>query len=458
MQTTVGTVLEPGQFFHGLLVHSLLGQGAMGAAYLASHPMLQIPLVIKIFKVSNDLSIFKEAHLAARVSSPNVVSVLDAGIESGIPFVLQRYIDGIDLAELIGYLKQSDWHLPVSMVSRIVIDVARGLHSIHQAGVIHRDVKPANLFLCGNGITAVGDFGVAVDLAKGQDPSESLDSLAGTPSFMAPEQWLQERLERQTDVYALGVTAHVLATNQVPFKGRNWYDLHLAHTSSLYQPPKAQTPAEAYLFAVIEKALSKKASDRFATTESMAQVLERIIEPLPKFVLISQDIAQVGALTIEIKQGDLTQEAGEVIVNAANTQLTMRLGVANALRKAGGDSIEEEACIQGPVKMGDVVWTGSGTLRARAIAHAVAALEGAICLQRTTLRVLMGAEMRNFSYVLFPALGTGVGDVPMDLAAKLMLEAIQTFASLQPRNVRRIKVILFGEMALNRWRYVLNSM
>jgi serine/threonine-protein kinase len=458
MQNDPSTFLQPGSFFHGLLVHSLLGQGAMGAAYLASHPVLQVPLVIKTFKVTNDLSIFKEAHLAARVSSPNVVSVLDAGIELGIPFVMQRYIDGIDLSELIGYLKESNWHLPVSMVCRIVIDVARGLHSIHQAGVIHRDVKPANLFLCGNGVTAVGDFGVAVDIATGQDPNENLDSLAGTPSFMAPEQWLQERLERQTDVYALGVTAHVLATNQVPFKGRNWYDLHKAHTLMLYEPPKAQTPSEAYLFSVIEKALNKKTSDRFTTAESMAQTLERIIEPLPRFILISQDIAQVGALTVELKKGDLTQEAGEVIVNAANTELTMRLGVANALRQVGGDSIETEARSQAPVKMGDVVWTHPGNLRARVVAHAVAALEGAVCLQRATLRVLIGSEVRNFSYVLFPALGTGVGDVPMDLAAKLMLEAIQTFASLQPRNVRRIKIVLFNELALARWRYVLDSM
>ncbi|MBI4852818.1 MAG: serine/threonine-protein kinase [Acidobacteria bacterium] len=458
MQSSSVQSLEVGKFFHGLLVHSLLGQGAMGAAYLASHPILQIPLVIKTFNVSNDLSIFKEAHLAARVSSPNVVSVLDAGIETGIPFVIQRYIDGIDLSELLGYLKESNWRLPINIVCRIVIDVARGLHSIHQAGVIHRDVKPANLFLCGDGVTAVGDFGVAVDLTKGQDPNENVDSLAGTPSFMAPEQWLQERLERQTDVYALGITAHVLATNQVPFKGRNWYDLHLAHTSSLYQAPKAETPAEAYLFAVIEKALNKKASDRFSSTEAMAQVLERIIEPIPKFILISQDIVQVGAITIELKQGDLAQEAGEVIVNAANTNLTMRLGVANALRLAGGDSIEQEAMAQGPVKMGDVVWTNPGKLRTRILAHAVAALDGAICLQRTTLRVLMGAETRNFTYVLFPALGTGVGDVPMDLAAKLMLEAIQSFASLQPRNVRRIKVVLFSDLAISRWRHVLNSM
>ncbi len=450
--------LSCGQMFHGLLVHSLLGQGAMGSAYLASHPILQTPLVIKTFNVTTDLSIFKEAHLAARVFSPNVVNVLDAGIEDAIPFVIQRYIDGIDLAELISFLKQSNWRLPINMICRIVIDVARGLHAIHQAGVIHRDVKPANLFLCGNGVTTVGDFGIAVDLAREIDPNTYEDYLAGTPSFMAPELWLHQSLDRQTDVYALGVTAHVLATNQVPFKGRHWKDLQLAHTSSLYQVPQAETPEEAYFFAVVEKALRKNPAERFSTAELMAQVLERIVEPLPSFVLITQDLAQVGPLTIELKMGDLTKEAADVIVNAANTQLTMRLGVANALRITGGDSIEEEAQLQAPVKMGDVVWTKPGTLRARIMAHAVAALDGAICLQRSTLRTLMGAEVRNLSYVIFPALGTGVGDVPMDLAAKLMLEAMQTFAALQPRNVRKIRIVLFGEMAMSRWRYVLNSM
>jgi len=458
MSTNTEKTLTPGQIFHGLLIHSQLGEGAMGTAYLASHPILQTPLVVKTFKTTNDLSIFREAHLAARVSSPNVVSVLDAGFEQGIPFVIQRYVDGIDLSELISYLKRTSWKLPVSIVCQIIIDVAKGLHNIHQAGVIHRDVKPANLFLCGNGITTVGDFGIAIDLSREVDSASYLDYLAGTPTFMAPEQWLQEGLDRQTDVYALGVTAHVLATNQVPFKGQHWQELHLAHTSSLYQSPKAETPAEAYLFAVIEKALQKKITDRYSTAEAMAQVLERITEPTPQFTLISQDLAQIGAITVELKQGDLTQESTDVIVNAANTQLTMKLGVANSLRIAGGDIIEQDACKQAPVKMGEVIWTKAGNLRVKYMAHAVAAMDGAICLQRTTLRTLMGAELRNLSSVAFPALGTGIGDVPMDLAAKLMLEAIQTFASLRPRNVRLIRIVLFGETAFSRWQYILNSM
>lgn len=96
----MSSVLAPGQRFRGLLVQSELGRGAMGAAYLASHPVLRTPLVIKVFHATPESEPFREAHLAARVSSPFVVGVLDAGFEEGIPFVIQRYVDGIDLAEL----------------------------------------------------------------------------------------------------------------------------------------------------------------------------------------------------------------------------------------------------------------------------------------------------------------------------------------------------------------------
>jgi O-acetyl-ADP-ribose deacetylase (regulator of RNase III) len=108
--------------------------------------------------------------------------------------------------------------------------------------------------------------------------------------------------------------------------------------------------------------------------------------------------------------------------------------------------------------MGDVVWTGAGSLRARWVAHAVAALSGSICLQRCTLRVLLGAEARGARSVAFPALGTGVGDVPMDLAAKLMIEAVRTFAWLEPENVRVVRLVLYDETARARWRSVMQSM
>ena len=446
--------LRVGRNFRNLFVHSKLGEGAMGAAYLASHRTLQMPLVIKIFKATVDENIFREAHLAARVVSPNVVSVLDAGYEFDVPFVIQRYIDGIDLDELITHLQQAQWRLPVSMICRILIDAAEGLHAIHQAGIIHRDVKPANLFLRGSGSATVGDFGIAFDPVKG----ENSDSIAGTPSFMAPEQWYGREMGRHTDIYALGATGHLLATGQCPFEGRDQTELMAAHLDRPYAPPPAVEPDEAYLYSVIARALRKLPAERFSNAASMARILKVVATPVPEFVCTGPDTARVGPLQVELSVGNLAAQESDVIVNAANKELTMKLGVANVLRQAAGDSVESEAATHGPVAMGDVIWTGAGRLRARWVAHAVAAIEGAVCLQRATLRVLLGAEVRGAKSVVFPALGTGVGEVPMDLAAKLMLEAMRTFAAMEPRWVNIVRVILYDDRHLARWRTIMQSM
>jgi O-acetyl-ADP-ribose deacetylase (regulator of RNase III) len=448
--------LRIGDEFRGLRVHSLLGEGAMGAAYLASHPILQMPLVIKTFQPDVDENIFQEAHLAARVISPNVVSVIDAGYEAGIPFIIQRYIDGIDLAELVAHLQHAEWRLNSNMICRMLIDVARGLHAIHQAGVIHRDVKPANLFLCGSGIATVGDFGIAFDLLKQRSSSTQLN--AGTPRFMAPEQWERKPLGRYTDIYALGATAHLLATREYPFGEQNFEDLHDAHLQRPYVPPTADGPGEAYLFSVIERSLRKRPEERFSNAGELARVLKVVVEPMPQLVCNGRDEARAGNLRVELSIGNLAEQEGDVIVNAANRQLTMNLGVASVLRQAAGQQLEDEAVAHAPVAMGDVVWTSAGRLNARWVAHAVAAIEGAVCLQRATLRVLLQAETRRAQSVLFPALGTGVGDVPMDLAAKLMLEAIRTFAGLQPKHIRTVRIVLYDEKAIARWRTVMHSM
>jgi O-acetyl-ADP-ribose deacetylase (regulator of RNase III) len=442
-----------GERFHGLFVHCLLGEGAMGVAYLASHPTLKIPLIIKLFKFNPDANIFKEAHLAARVVSPNIVGVIDAGVEKDIPFVVQRYVDGIDLAELINHLQRAQRRLPVDAVCRIIIDAATGLHAIHQAGVIHRDIKPANLFLCGNGVATVGDFGIAVDAIK-----DEASFVGGTPVFMAPELWLNQKVGRYTDVYALGATAHLLATGRLPFEAKSLGELQSAHLNQQYVPPTTNEPIDAYLFSVIERTLRKKPEERFHTTEALARTLRVIAKPMPQFVQTAQDEAQAGDIQVKLRKGNIIDYPGDVIVNAANTELVMDVGVAYAISRAAGASVEKQAIVNAPVSMGDVVWTEAGNLNAKWVAHAVAAWNGAVCLQRCTLRVLLEADSREAESVIFPSLGTGIGDVPMDLAAKLMLESIQTFASLAPENVRRIEIVLFDEQAYERWQAILNGM
>lgn len=446
---------QPGSTFHGLHIHSKLGEGGMGAAYLASHPVLRMPLVLKTFKAGTGDELFREAHLAARVASPHVVGAVDAGVEHGTPFVVQRYIDGIDLDELLNAQRATGRRLPVEVVSRVVVDAARGLHAIHQAGVVHRDIKPSNLFLCGNGSAAVGDFGVAIE-SRSRDVSASLPH--GTPLFMAPEQWSRGRIDRRSDLYSLGATAHTLATSDPPFEGESALMLGVAHTTATYRPPHPRDPREAYLFAVIERLLRKNPDERHASADEVVRALSVITPPLAPPRQRDGRRARFGEVELELVQGDLARHGADVIVNAANAQLSMAVGVAVALRMAGGDAIEREAKASAPAAMGDVVWTGAGDLLARWVAHAVAAIDNAICLQRSALRVLLGAEARRCESVAFPALGTGVGGVPMALGAKLLLESVQTFSALEPRHVRDIRVVLHSDSTMETWVDVLGSM
>ncbi len=445
--------LSPGQGFRGLLIHSLLNRGAMGAAYLASHPVLKTPLIVKTF-APMETDPFREAHLAARVHSPFVVGVIDAGYEGAMPFVVQRYVDGIDLGELIARMRAAGRHLPTRFLVRLVADIALGLHAIHQAGVLHRDIKPENLFLSGDGHALLGDFGVAMDRTRRAESSQ----LAGTPVFIAPELWRGETIDRRADIYSLGATAHLLATCEPPFVGGSVPELAKAHVETQYVQPTSKTPAEAYLFKVIASMLEKQPGLRPSGADDVAALLEPIAADHPPLTMTSATTAQMAGMHIELYRGDLAMARADVLVNAANSELSMELGVARALRAAGGDEIEREAQAARPASMGVVVWTGPGRLQARWVAHAVSAMSGAVCLQRCTLRVLLEAQARRARTVVFPALGTGVGEVPMALGAKLMLSAMMTVASIGRGSLERISVVLYNDAALEQWATVLSAM
>jgi len=427
--------LQPGHIFRGLKIRSLLGSGGMGFAYLASHASLRTPVVVKLFHDLGSTDPLAEAHLAARVVSPSVVQVLDAGVEDGVAYVVQRYVDGIDIEELLRIHAHADRAIPVPVLIRIAVHVFRALSSIHVAGVVHRDIKPPNLFLAGNGDALVGDFGIAVDPhgpARGE--------IAGTPMFIAPELWAGEPPTPRSDLYSAAATLHLLWQKQ-PFDGKH----------GPYVPPPAADPSAAYFGAVLAQLLAAQPAARPESALSAARMLERICEPAPELRGHDDGVARVGDVIIGLEHRDICSAHTDVIVSAANEVLTMETGVAGALRRAGGDAIQHEAEAQGPVTMGQVVWTRPGTLSCKEVAHAVAALDGAICIQRAVLRALFEAERRGHQSITFPALGTGVGGVPHGLGARLLLEAIRTFAAFVPKTCRSIRIALPSPEALAAW-------
>jgi serine/threonine-protein kinase len=437
--------LVPGQLFRGLRIRSLLGAGAMGNAYLASHESLRTPVVIKLFRVSG-ADPLAEAHLAARVVSSAVVPVLDAGVEAGVPYVIQRYVDGIDLEELLGIHSAADRMIPVPTLVRIALDVFQGLAAIHTAGVVHRDIKPPNLFLAGSGEALVGDFGIAVD-----PNAERRPEVAGTPMFIAPELWNGRPASPRSDLYSAAATLHLLWQRTAPFSAPSLTELAQLHCEQPYSPPPSADPVGAYFGAVLARLLSKDPIARPESALATARLLERVVMPPPELRGLGDGSARIGDVVITLEQRDIATAETDVIVAAAKPDLLMKKGSSLALKLAAGEELEAAASRLAPITMGQVIWTDGYRLPCKEVAHAAAALEGAICVQRAVLRTLFEAERRGHTSITFPALGTGTAGVPHGLGARLMLEAIRTFASFAPRYCRSIRVALVNSEALASW-------
>jgi len=190
----------------GYRLLSRLGSGAMGSVYKALHIKLDILVALKVLRVELSKSktqverLKREAQLAARLNHPNIVRSLDVGESNGFHYFAMEFVDGPTARGLIrdGRMKQKE-------ALRIVTSVARALHHAHVNGVIHRDVKPANIMLSKSGTVKLGDFG----LARGQGPSElTLEHAAiGTPQYLAPEQAAgAANASPRSDLFSLGAT------------------------------------------------------------------------------------------------------------------------------------------------------------------------------------------------------------------------------------------------------------
>ncbi|MEZ5964472.1 MAG: bifunctional serine/threonine-protein kinase/formylglycine-generating enzyme family protein [Planctomycetota bacterium] len=276
-----------GQAIGGYRVERLLGQGGMGVVFLAEDVRLRRKAALKLIRPERLGSpaalerFWREAKLAARLEHPNICPVYEVGEEGGMPFMAMRFLDGETLAARIAReppASATTSRAAVDALLETIETVARALHFAHAQGVVHRDVKPANILIEPDGNPIVLDFGMA--LAADDDLGLTMTGeLAGTPLYMAPEQVTPNArgVDHRADVYALGVTMYEAATGVRPFGGQSMREL-LDAIAKQTAPPASRSnralPPD--LDVVLEKALEKDLDRRYRTAADLADDLRRV--------------------------------------------------------------------------------------------------------------------------------------------------------------------------------------
>ncbi len=267
-----------------------LGRGGMAEVYKGYHPLLDRYVALKVLHAhfSADAQFQerfqREAATVAKLRHPNIVQVHDFGVQDSITFMAMEYVQGITLKERLVSLRASEEKMPVSEAAAIVHEVAAALDHAHEHGLVHRDVKPANILLRdeADGQTArqaiLTDFGIAKILEGVQLTATGMSM--GTPDYMAPEQVSGDPVSAQTDVYALGVVFFEMLTNVLPFSADTPIAVLLKHMSDEPPSPRLLVPDLPAAFdEVLRRALAKKPRERYPSAGELAAAIDAALAP-----------------------------------------------------------------------------------------------------------------------------------------------------------------------------------
>jgi len=264
---------EPGDDVNGYTISSLLAVGGMGRVYRAVGPDGS-EVALKLVKASVAIDpIFRrrfarETKTAQRVHHPRVVEVLDAGEYHGVPYLVQELMKGGSLEQKI----KAEGQLGIREAVNMCTQVAEGLDAVHSAGLIHRDMKPANILLDDAGAYTITDFGLAKDMQGTAltRPGQALGSI----DYMAPEQIRGEAVDAATDVYGLSCVTYECIVGNAPFAGRQGLSVLWAHLQDEPPDPSATVPeVSPDLARVLLSALEKEPGKRPLTATAFARSL-----------------------------------------------------------------------------------------------------------------------------------------------------------------------------------------
>jgi serine/threonine-protein kinase len=267
------------------MVERLLGVGSMGLVYRCRHTVLDKTVALKIIRqdLAQDAEtvgrFMTEARSASAIGSKHIVEVLDFGtLPDGASYIVMEYLEGLTLGEAL----DAPGGLSIGDALDIAIQMSEALGAAHLAGVVHRDLKPDNVFLLQSErgwFVKILDFGIAKIMQGGQKLTVA-GSVIGTPHYMSPEQATGARTDARTDVYSLGVIMYEMACGKVPFDAENPLAVISMQVTDEPPPLRKRMPAgrtlPTGLEAVIHKCLVKDTTDRFSTMEDVRAALERI--------------------------------------------------------------------------------------------------------------------------------------------------------------------------------------
>lgn len=262
---------------HRYEIISELGEGGFGVVWKARDKHLNRLVAIKVPKsrltgVDLEKSFLREARSAAELDHANIVSILDSGSEEGATYIVSRYVEGVDLRQV---LKERTF--TAREVAQLCASLAEALEYARVKGVIHRDLKPANILIDKQGQPHITDFGLATRRIDGQTIDSTL-ALAGTPAYMSPEQVRgQPRSDHRTDVYSLGVTLYELLTGRLPFCGDQATVLHHVLDKEPVPPRQHKATIPKDLEAICLKAMEKYRNDRYQTAGQLAEDLKAFL-------------------------------------------------------------------------------------------------------------------------------------------------------------------------------------
>ena len=280
--------LRPGELIAGYTIESVIARGGMGVVYRARHGELGRSVALKVIAAERASDpafrerFVREARLAASLDHPHVIPIFEAGDDAGVPFIAMRLVDGGDLASLI----EVEGRLEPELAVRLVEQAAAGLDAAHARGLVHRDVKPANLLLSADRHVYVSDFGAAKS-SDAQRPATDPAEWIGTAGYAAPEQMRGEQLDGRADVYALGCVL-ALALGGEPPPG----------LAAVLDRARAQRPADRYGSAGAFAAAARAAIASGATAPT--RVNRRPRRPLEWVIggLIAAVVAAVVAVAL----------------------------------------------------------------------------------------------------------------------------------------------------------------